>query len=83
MPNPTKCSPRTQRVAVEMGSDLPKLDLLTVSLTPFYYFFSLSWPVVLPGVAFSTLPYCAAQFSPPLSAQVFSLQNFFITDLVE
>lgn len=38
MPNLTKCSRPTQRVAVEMGSDLPKLDLLAVSLTRFYYF---------------------------------------------
>lgn len=61
-----------------MGSDLPKLDLLTVSLTGFYYFLlSLSWPVVHPSVAFSTLPYTESHFSPLLTTQVFSLQNFY------
>lgn len=38
MPNLTKCLLQTQRVAVEMGSDLPKLDLLTVSLCSFLVF---------------------------------------------
>lgn len=81
MPNLTKCSLHTQRVAVEMGSDLPKLDLLTVSLTRFYYSFSLSGPVVLPSVAFSTLPYRESHFpSKPIRCL---LCKTLMTDLLE
>lgn len=50
------------------------------SLSPllvFIIFFSLSWPVVHPSVAFSTLPYCESHFSPLLTTQVFSLLNFY------
>lgn len=35
MPNLTKCLRPTQSVAVGMGSDLPELDLLAVSLPSF------------------------------------------------
>lgn len=83
MPNLTKCSLHTQRVAVEMGSDLPKLDLLTVSLTRFYYSFSLSGPVVLPVLLFPLCPTVNLIFPPTSKPIRCLLCKTLMTDLLE
>lgn len=77
MPNLTKYSRPTQRVAVEMGSDLPKLDSLAVSLPRFYYFLLSIVACCSPHCCFFHSALLRISFSPLLATQVFSLQNFY------
>lgn len=50
---------------------------------PFIIFFSPSWPVVHPTVAFSTLPYWESHFPLFQPLRCFPCRAFFLPDLVE
>lgn len=83
MPNLTKCSLHTQRVAVEMGSDLPKLDLLTVSLTLFIIPSLYRGPLFSPVLLFPLCPTVNLIFPPTSKPIRCLLCKTLMTDLLE
>lgn len=81
--NLTKCSRPTQRVAVEMGSDLPRLDSLAVSLPPSYYFLLSIVACCSPHCCFFHSALLGISSPPPFQPLRCFLCRTFLPDLVE